>query len=74
MEKLPEVSKSDMWIMLMSTIRYSIGRRTYMPGLAGELVIKYENYLSMEQLKQIEREIREEIRMAERCGNTLGDM
>jgi len=71
--RLLAVDKNDMWILLMSTIRYSMGRRTYMSSLAGELVIKYRNYLTKDQLTQIVGEIRKELELVENSGCFLGD-
>lgn len=70
--KLSTIDKNDMWILLMSTIRYSMGRRTYMSSLAGELVVKYKNYLTKQQLIQIMEEIRKELRLVEIVGCYLG--
>ena len=62
-----------MWIMLLSTIRYSMGRRTYMTSLAPELVGRYKKALTDDQLKQIKEEVEKEIKMTESMGKTLGD-
>ena len=52
---------NDMWIMLMSTVRYAMGRRTYMTGLAPELVLKYKGYLIDSQVEQIRDEVLREL-------------
>lgn len=57
-----EVNNHDLWIMLLSTVRYSIGRKTYMTSLSWELVLKYAESLNDGQLRQIEREIVQEVR------------
>lgn len=49
----------DLWVMLLSTIRYSLGRQTYMTSLAPELVLKYSYHLTVDQLVQVAREIQE---------------
>lgn len=49
----------DLWVMLLSTVRYSLGRQTYMTSLAPELVLKYSYHLTVNQLLQIAREIQE---------------
>ncbi len=72
MKKLSVVDRTDMWVLLVSTVRYSMGRRTYMSSLAGELVIKYRDYLTKQQLIQIVEEIRKELRSAESFGSYLG--
>jgi formylmethanofuran dehydrogenase subunit E len=79
-EKTPEVKKFtqelvelDAWTMLLSTIRYSFGRRTYMSSLAWELVIRYESYLNSHQLNQIASEIEEELERHHKHGQDMGD-
>ena len=66
------VDPHDLWIMLLSTVRYSMGRMTYMTTLAGELVIKYEKYLKKGDLRQIAREIEEELLRCSESSGTLG--
>ena len=51
-----------MWTFLLSTVRYSLGRSTYMTSHAPELVAKYHEYLEDHQLRQVEREIVQELR------------
>ena len=55
------IEKNDMWVLLLSTVRYSFGRRTYMSSLAPELVFRYIDYLSKGQLQQIKEEVEKEI-------------
>ncbi len=69
----PKPDNNDMWILLMSTIRYSIGRKTYMSSLAGELVLKYHPYLTKDQLLQIVEEIERELKLSEVNSDYLGD-
>jgi hypothetical protein len=66
------VDNNDMWILLGSTIRYSMGRRTYMSSLAPELVLKYKEYLTSEQMLQISKEIERETKSYEKSNRTLG--
>lgn len=68
-----QVDDQDIWVMLMSTIRYAMGRRDYMPSLCSDLIQKYHSALTAPQLKQIKDEIQEELLKYERFGKTLGD-
>lgn len=70
---MKSVELSDMWILLLATIRYSLGRRTYMSSFSGELVVKYQDYLNTQQLKQIVEEIEKKLHLAENSGIMLGD-
>lgn len=66
------VKPVDLWVMLLSTVRYSMGRQTYMSSLAWELVSQYEAALTKEQLQQIINEIELELKRCESVGSTLG--
>ena len=66
------VSPDDLWTMLLSTVRYAMGRQTYIVGLTCDMVRRYGGSLTFEQTAQIGREIREEVERAERLGRTLG--
>jgi len=65
-------TKNDMWLMLLSTVREAMGRRTYMSELAGELVIKYQDWLTSRELDQIAKEIEENIERHVVDGKRLG--
>ena len=67
-----EVRSEDLWTMLLSTVRYSMGRATYMPGLCAELYDRYQEHLSREERLQIMREIEAEIEFRARTGGKLG--
>lgn len=58
---LPAVSPLDMWYLLLDTVRYSFGRMTAAPDDAVRMVLKYADYLKLHQLKQIAREINDEL-------------
>ena len=62
-EAIPTPQSQDMWIMLLSTVRYSMGRRTYMSSVAPELVIKYRYYLQLSRVKQIRDEVQKELEL-----------
>lgn len=66
------VDKLDLWVLLLSTIRYSMGRATYMPGLCRDMLNRYHGALTSAQLNQIAEEVRSELRLHERLGHKLG--
>lgn len=70
---LSELDPNDAWVFLLSTVRYSLGRSTYMTSLSTELVVKYKDHLNTDQLKQIAKEIREELERYDRVGKVLPD-
>ena len=69
---LPQVSPQDMWVLLGSTVRYSLGRTTYMSGLAGELVLQYQSYLTTFQLSQISSEVLDTVKRHRSTGKGCG--
>lgn len=68
-----EIYKADLWPMLLSAIRYAMGRRSYIVGMVTEWVKQYAPLLAAENLDQIRREIVEELTRCENMGRTLGD-
>lgn len=72
-KRFPKVNQDDMWIMLLSTVRYSFGRRTYMSSFAGELVCRYNMFLTNFQIDQIIEEIEKEISLDNNGKSSIGD-
>lgn len=66
------VGTADLWVMLLSTIRYSMGRSTYMPSYCAELYERFKKFLETHHRHQIAREIEEELRLAQSRGHYLG--
>ena len=60
---MPRIKKTELWIMLAATVRYSMGRRTYMPSVCRNLIRKYRGHLDKRQIKQIRDEIQDELSM-----------
>ena len=67
-ESKAEIKTIDLWTMLLSTIRYSMGRQTYMPSLCIDMCKMYGHYLSNHQKSQIIREIKREVELYEAIG------
>lgn len=67
-----DVRNEDLWILLISTVRYSMGRQTYMTSVAPELCLKYRAALSDDQVRQIREEVMSQLSSAEARGGTLG--
>lgn len=65
------VDNDDLWTMLISTIRYSMGRMTYMPGYCVDLYQSYKSALTVNQIYQIRDEVFRETRDVE-DGRLLG--
>ena len=56
-----QVEYQDLWTLLLSTIRYSMGRTTYMPEYCIDLYLNYGRKLSVGCKKQIANEIKEKL-------------
>jgi hypothetical protein len=67
------VGRDDMWTFLLCTIRYAMGRRSYITGLVSDMYRTYREILTPDQRRQIAREVRRETEMQEQVGRTLGD-
>jgi hypothetical protein len=68
------VLPDDAWVLLLSTVRYSMGRRTYMTELAPTLVLRYATALTDDRLRQIGSEVNEALTRALSMGGTLGSV
>jgi hypothetical protein len=67
------ISLDDLWMMVLSTVRYSMGRRSYIVGWCCDDLLKhYCEYLLDHQIVQIADEIERELRFCEARGETLG--
>jgi hypothetical protein len=64
---------SDLWPFMLFSLRYIMGRSSYVVGSWAEWIDRYGHHLRDDQLEQLEREIREALRFAEFDGRTLGD-
>lgn len=59
------VSKEDMWILLSSSVRYALTRRSQAPAVVWELLRRYNDYLDDHQLQQLIDEIEVDLRLRE---------
>ena len=58
----PHVLQPDLWWMLLSCVRYSMGRMSTAVGTTCGWVRQYLRYLTYDQIEQIKREIETELR------------
>lgn len=63
------ITPDALWIMLLSTIRYAMGRRTYITALCADYATRYGRYLTEEQRMQIVNDIKDEFA----AGRDMGD-
>ncbi len=55
MEKVPH---SELSWLLMTCVRYSLGRMSYAPGLTSEIVLKHQAAFSTHERKNVAEDIR----------------
>jgi hypothetical protein len=67
------ISKIELWIFLNSLLRYSMGRRSYIVSYTCELIEKYNQSLTKQQLTQMKEELERELESCEAVKVTLGD-
>lgn len=67
------VTPHKMWIWMLCSLRYAMGRRSTVVSDIAEDLIQYFHVFDDYQRKQFIREIREELQRAENMGVTLGD-
>jgi len=67
-----KVMPEDLWFMLISHTRYAMGRMSSAVWGTQQLIRNYGRYLQEQQLRQIHREISDELDAHERAGKTLG--
>lgn len=67
------VAPYTLWLFLLCTTRYAMGRRSAVVSEITETLIEYFRVLTLHQQLQIIREIQEELERSERLGTALGD-
>ena len=70
------VAPGDLGTMLICSLRYAIGRRSYMPSLIAERIRTYWNHLSEKDREVLYRDLSGEIRAADSAspGNYSGGL
>ena len=66
------VPPEDMWVLLLSTVRYSLGRKSYIVGVCEDFLTKYGPCLTPYQRRQTADEIRHELQLAHTLDGFLG--
>lgn len=61
-----------MWTLLICTMRYAMGRSSYIVGSTIDLIRRHAASLTQAQRDQMISEVREELALRERLGKTLG--
>ena len=69
---MPDVRIEDLYSMLVSSVRYAMGRKTYVVGETCDIVRRYRKHLREDQAMIIVRDIQRELDMVERMDFTLG--
>lgn len=62
-----------LWLLLLSAIRYAIGRTSHVSSYAPYIAMLHQTALTKHQLIQIRDEVKEELDRVDTYGKTLGD-
>lgn len=68
-----DVPEHEVWLLVLSFVRYAMGRRSTAPHLAVDFVRQYFFYFNAQERSQLERELAMELDRSERLGKFLGD-
>lgn len=60
---LVEVNAADLQLLLHMSMRYAMGRRTYMPGMIQDLIKQHQGVFTNENLRQLADEITSQARI-----------
>jgi len=66
------VSPRDVWLLLLSQVRYALGRSTYIVGCTYDAYHRYKGSLRRAQRLQIAQEIEAQLHLDESHGRTTG--
>ena len=61
------VKNADLKLLMIATFRYSLGRRTYMPGFITEFIINNHNIFHKEDWKRFIQEIEDNCNLGDSC-------
>jgi len=67
------MSDADACTVLVCSVRYAMGRRSYVVGEVIDVLKRYHRAMSREQFKRLRDEISEELRRSRVAGIHLGD-
>jgi hypothetical protein len=67
-----KVLHDDLFSMLVGQVRYSVGRQSYIVGVACDQVRRYWRHLSPDERVVVERSVTDELARYERMGQTCG--
>lgn len=68
----PTVPREDLYSLLVGQVRYSLGRQSYVVGVACDQVRRYWRHLREGEREVIRRDVVEELARYERMGATCG--
>lgn len=66
------LTQDDLYTMLLSTVRYSLGRQTYITGVCRDLIERYAGLLTPPQRVVLRRDIADAMERHDALGGGLG--
>jgi hypothetical protein len=67
-----KVDLTKLYVMLLCSVRYAIGRQSYVVEIVRDLIKEYEKHLSQDEQNQIYLEVSRELERCNKLGTTLG--
>ena len=58
-----DISRLDLWTLIICGVRYAMRRRSYMPSLVCEIFRRHSEHLTGQQVRQIRDEVAEGLRV-----------
>lgn len=71
---MPTIGNQDLFTLLLCSVRYAMGRQSYIVGEICNLVEHYASALTEDQLELIKNDVSREIKNYEDRGEILGAM
>lgn len=68
------IQPNQFWLLILCTVRYAMGRTSYVVSEAAQLVKDYRRYLTDGQISQLRGEIEKELAQREALGKSLGHL
>lgn len=67
-----DITHDDLFLLLVGQVRYSLGRSSYIVGVACEQVRRYWRHLDAGEREIVQRDVVEELARYERMGRSCG--
>lgn len=67
-----KIECSELFLLLSCTVRYALGRKSYIVGWVADTVKAYAHFLNVHEIATIKADIEHAIRQADNTGTNVG--